>query len=154
METLRISLAQLDYHTGNFEANSLKIISHIEAAKAEGIDLIVFSELCICGYPPRDFLEFSDFVKRCEEHVNLIAEHCVGIAAIVGSPTVNPVPEGKDLYNSAYFLVEGKVNAVRHKTLLPNYDIFDEYRYFEPNRVYGWCKYIQRFDYHWRRIDV
>ncbi len=136
METIRISLAQLDYHTGNFESNSHKIIAHIEAAKAEGIDLVVFSELCICGYPPRDFLEFSDFVKCCEEHVNLIAAHCIGIAAIVGSPTVNPVPEGKDLYNSAYFLNNGKVEAIRHKTLLPNYDIFDEYRYFEPNRVF------------------
>ncbi len=136
LDSIRISLAQLDYHTGNFEANSRKIIEQIGAAKAEGIDLIVFSELCVCGYPPRDFLEFSDFVKRCEEHVSLIAVHCVGIAAIVGSPTVNPVPEGKDLYNSAYFLYNGKVEAIRHKTLLPNYDIFDEYRYFEPNRVF------------------
>ena len=136
LDTIRISLAQLDYHTGNFEANSRKIIDQINKAKTEGIDLVVFSELCICGYPPRDFLEFGDFIKRCEEHVNLIATHCNGIAAIVGSPTVNPVPEGKDLYNSAYFLNNGKVEAVRHKTLLPNYDIFDEYRYFEPNRVF------------------
>lgn len=136
MASVNIALAQLDYHTGNFEYNTSKIIEHIKAAKADGMDLIVFSELCVCGYPPRDFLEFHDFIQRCEESVQHIAEACAGIAAIVGSPTINPVVEGKDLYNSAYLLEDGKVKAVRHKTLLPNYDIFDEYRYFEPNRMF------------------
>jgi NAD+ synthase (glutamine-hydrolysing) len=138
---LIISLAQLDYHTGNFEKNKENIIAQIEAAKTENVDLVVFSELCICGYPPRDFLEFNDFNVRCLESVHQIAKHCQGIAAIVGSPTINPVPEGKDLYNSAYFLADGKVQSVTHKTLLPNYDIFDEYRYFEPNRVFETIKY-------------
>jgi NAD+ synthase (glutamine-hydrolysing) len=136
LKVLKISLAQLDYHTGNFEHNRSKIIQHINAAKIEGIDLIVFSELCICGYPARDFLEFNDFIKQCHESILLIAEECDGIAAIVGSPTVNPIPEGKDLYNSAYFLADKKIHAIRNKTLLPNYDIFDEYRYFESNRVF------------------
>lgn len=136
MNQLIISLAQLDYHTGNFEKNRNKIIEHIEAAKTEKVDLVVFSELCICGYPPRDFLEFNDFINRCKESIAIIASHCKGIAAIVGAPTINPIPEGKDLYNSAYFLTEGNVLAIRHKTLLPNYDIFDEYRYFEPNRKF------------------
>jgi NAD+ synthase (glutamine-hydrolysing) len=130
---LTISLAQLDYHTGNFEKNKEKIIQQINAAKNENVDLIVFSELCICGYPPRDFLEFNDFNLRCLQSVHEIAEHCRGIAAIVGSPTINPVPAGKDLFNSAYFLADGGIRQVVHKTLLPNYDIFDEYRYFEPN---------------------
>lgn len=136
MTSLTIALAQLDYHTGNFEYNTAKIIEHIYAAKADGVDLIVFSELCVCGYPPRDFLEFHDFIERCENSVQQIAAACNGIAAIVGSPTVNPVIEGKDLFNSAYLLEDGKVKSVRHKTLLPNYDIFDEYRYFEPNRAF------------------
>lgn len=136
MTSLTIALAQLNYHTGNFEYNTAKIIEHIYAAKADGVDLIVFSELCVCGYPPRDFLEFHDFIERCENSVQQIATACNGIAAIVGSPTVNPVIEGKDLYNSAYLLEDGKVKSLRHKTLLPNYDIFDEYRYFEPNRVF------------------
>lgn len=136
MTSVNIALAQLDYHTGNFEYNTSKIIQHIQAAKADGMDLVVFSELCVCGYPPRDFLEFHDFIDRCEESVQQIAAACVGIAAIVGSPTINPVVEGKDLYNSAYLLEEGKIKAIRHKTLLPNYDIFDEYRYFEPNRFF------------------
>jgi NAD+ synthase (glutamine-hydrolysing) len=141
VSTITISLAQLDYHTGNFEHNTAKIISHIEAAKQEGIDLVVFSELCICGYPPRDFLEFSDFIERCRKSVEQIAAVCNGIAAIVGAPSVNPVPEGKDLYNSAYFLADGTVQDIRHKALLPNYDIFDEYRYFEPNNVFETVRY-------------
>ena len=97
------------------------------------LDLIVFSELCVCGYPPRDFLEFDDFIDQCQKSVDEIAKHCIGIAAIVGSPSKNPNIKGKDLFNSAFLLAEGKVAAVRSKTLLPNYDIFDEYRYFEPN---------------------
>lgn len=141
MNKLTISLAQLDYHTGNFEKNTAKIIAHIEAALIEKIDLIVFSELCICGYPPRDFLEFSDFITRCQESIQLIAKKCIGIAAIVGSPSVNPILAGKDLYNSAYFLAEGSIQAIRHKTLLPNYDIFDEYRYFEPNKSFDIVAY-------------
>ncbi|MES2691448.1 MAG: NAD+ synthase [Bacteroidota bacterium] len=138
---MRISIAQLDYHTGNFEYNAQKIISNINAAKEEGIDLIVFSELCVCGYPPRDFLEFADFIDQCSRAVEEIAQHCVGIAAIVGAPAVNPVVEGKDLFNAAFFLADGKIKDVRHKTLLPNYDIFDEYRYFEPNSTFNIVEY-------------
>ncbi len=141
MESLVISIAQLDYHTGNFEYNTQKIISHIEQAKQEGVGLLVFSELCVCGYPPRDFLEFTDFIDQCKQSVEQIAQHCEGIAAIVGAPSVNPVIEGKDLYNSAWFLADGKIKDIRHKALLPNYDIFDEYRYFEPNRMFEIVEY-------------
>lgn len=134
MHKLKIVISQLNYHTGNFESNTDKMISVIEQAKLNGADLVVFSELSVCGYPPRDFLEFEDFIEQCLEGVNKIARHCVGIAAIVGAPTRNPVLAGKDLYNSALFLTDGKIAACRNKSLLPNYDIFDEYRYFEPNR--------------------
>jgi NAD+ synthase (glutamine-hydrolysing) len=130
---LTIAIAQLDYHTGNFDFNIQKIIHHISEAKNAGADLIVFSELCVCGYPPRDFLEFNDFIEQCEKSVEQIAASCQGIAAIVGAPSKNPEVKGKDLFNSAYLLADGKISAIRHKTLLPNYDIFDEYRYFEPN---------------------
>src|SRR5262249_55182080 len=133
---MRIALAQLNFHTGNFEQNTRKIIDHIGSAKNLGAELVVFPELCLCGYPPRDFLEFSDFIRLCKESMATIAAGCNGIAAIVGAPSENPQVEGKDLYNSAYFLHEGKVSAIRHKTLLPTYDIFDEYRYFEPNRSF------------------
>lgn len=133
---MKIALAQLNYHTGNFEQNTEKIIHSIEQARAHQADLVVFAELSICGYPPRDFLEFSDFIRLCDKAVQEIATHCTGIAAIVGAPSINPQVEGKDLFNSAYFLSEGKVSAIRHKTLLPTYDVFDEYRYFEPNRSF------------------
>lgn len=138
---MKITLAQLNYHTGNFELNTRKILDAINKAKLENADLVVFSELSVCGYPPRDFLEFNDFINLCIESVQLIAEQCVGIAAIIGAPTVNPKVEGKDLYNSAYFLADGKVQQIIHKTLLPNYDVFDEYRYFEPNRTFEIVNY-------------
>ena len=133
---MKIALAQLNYHVGNFEQNTSKIIRSIERAKNDEADLIVFAELSICGYPPRDFLEFNDFIRLCNEAVESIAQHCIGIAAIVGSPAINPQVEGKDLFNAAWFLSDGKVNAIRNKTLLPTYDVFDEYRYFEPNRSF------------------
>lgn len=141
MSLLNIAIAQLNYHSGNFSYNATKIIDAIKQAREEGVDLIVFSELSICGYPPRDFLEFYDFIKRCDESIATIADHCNGIAAIVGAPFTNPVKEGKDLYNAAYLLADGKIQQVIHKTLLPNYDIFDEYRYFEPNRVFTCVTY-------------
>ena len=133
---MRIAIAQLNFHVGNFEENSSKIINAIGKAEKENADLIVFSELAICGYPPRDFLEFDEFIEECLLHINNIAKHCVNIAAIVGGPSKNPSPRGKKLYNSAYFLDKGKIENVFHKTLLPNYDVFDEYRYFEPNNEF------------------
>lgn len=133
---MKIALAQLNFHTGNFSLNTGKIISCLEKAKKEGVDLVVFPELCISGYPPRDFLEFSDFIQLCREQIDYIASYCQGIAAIVGAPSVNPQVEGKDLFNSAFFLCDGKVHSIRNKTLLPTYDVFDEYRYFEPNRSF------------------
>lgn len=138
---MRIALAQLNFHTGNFSFNTEKIISYINKAKKENADLIVFPELCICGYPPGDFLEFADFIKQCEESVTLVASHCNGIAAIVGSPSVNPVIEGKDLYNSAWFLAEGKVQSIHNKSLLPTYDVFEEYRHFESGRSFNTVTY-------------
>ena len=130
---MKIFLAQQNYHIGNFEANTDKIIQAIRQAKADGGDLIVFSELCVCGYPPRDFLEFNDFIEQCLASVDKIREEANGIGVIIGAPSRNPVVEGKDLFNSAYLLYDKQIKAVVHKTLLPTYDIFDEYRYFEPS---------------------
>src|SRR3569833_765007 len=129
---MKIALAQLNYHVGNFESNTAKIIDHIKKARTEGADLVVFAELCVCGYPSRDFLEFKEFIDLCEASAHKIAAECQGIACIIGLPTPNDRPEGIDLNNSAYFIEDGKIKAVVHKALLPNYDIFDEYRYFEP----------------------
>src|SRR5687767_331800 len=129
---MKIALAQQNYHIGNFEDNTRKIIEGIDWAKIQGADLVVFSELCICGYPPRDFLEFNDFINKCYESVDLIRQHADTIGVIVGSPMRNPTPEGKDLFNAGLLLYEKEVKGVAYKTLLPNYDVFDEYRYFEP----------------------
>ncbi|RZK56965.1 MAG: NAD+ synthase [Pedobacter sp.] len=130
---MKIALAQLNYHIGNFEHNTNHIIANINLAKAKGADIVVFAELAICGYPPRDFLEFTDFISLCDEAAQTIAKHCIDIACIVGLPVKNDVLEGKDLYNAAYFISNGKVEKVIKKALLPTYDVFDEYRYFEPN---------------------
>lgn len=130
---MRIVLAQLNYTIGDFKNNVLKIKENIALAIQEKADLIVFSELCICAYPPQDFLEFEDFIRRCKEAAIEIASECKGIAAIVGLPTTNTKVEGKNLYNSACVLRDGEIIDTIHKTLLPTYDIFDEYRYFEPN---------------------
>jgi len=132
---MRIALAQLNYLIGDFENNISHIKSCISKAKSLPADVVIFSELAVCGYPPRDFLEFDDFVSKCHEGILSIAQECKDIAVIVGAPSVNPSDKGKPLYNSVYFLSEGKIQAIFHKTLLPNYDVFDEYRYFEPNRL-------------------
>ena len=138
---MKIALAQLNYHIGNFELNTKKIIETIGKAKAEGASLVVFSELAVCGYPPRDFLQYDYFISSCEQAIRQIAAACEGIAAIVGAPSKNPHPAGKNLFNTAFFLAGGQVKFMQHKTLLPNYDIFDEYRYFEPNRSFGIIEY-------------
>ncbi|HEX2630832.1 MAG TPA: NAD+ synthase [Chitinophagaceae bacterium] len=129
---MRIALAQQNYHIGNFESNTNKIIEGIRWAKEQGADLVVFSELSVCGYAPRDFLEFEDFINKCYESVDVIREHADTIGVLIGSPVRNPRKEGKDLFNAVYLLHEKKIKGVVHKTLLPNYDVFDEYRYFEP----------------------
>lgn len=130
---MKIALAQLNYHIANFESNSFKIIEKIKQAERQTADLVVFSEMSVCGYPPRDMLEIRDFIAQVEQTVLEIAKHCQNIAAVVGAPVINPDPKGKMLYNSALMLYKGKIYAEVYKSLLPTYDVFDEYRYFEPN---------------------
>jgi NAD+ synthase (glutamine-hydrolysing) len=131
---MKIALAQLNYHIGNFESNFQKISNACEAAIKEKSDLIIFSELAICGYPPRDFLEFDDFILKVEDYLNKVSDLSNEIAIIIGAPSRNPNKKGKPLYNAAFFLNNGKIESVHHKSLLPNYDIFDEYRYFESGK--------------------
>jgi len=134
---MKISIAQLNYHIGNFEKNSRLICSAIQVAKEAGSDLIIFSELSVPGYPPLDLLDRIDFIEKCNDTVYQIAAECKGITAIVGSPVFNKNPEGKKLFNSALVLNEGKIIFQVNKSLLPTYDIFDEYRYFEPERHFS-----------------
>ncbi len=128
---MKIALAQINVIIGDFEANTRKILEYIARAKAQGADLVIFPELATTGYPPRDFLEFSDFIEKAENSIAQIKQATDDIAVVIGTPTRNPVIEGKDLYNSAVFLYQGKEIYRQHKTLLPTYDIFDEARYFE-----------------------
>ena len=133
---MKIALAQQNYHIGNFEKNTEKIIDGIKWAKKQGADLVVFSELCICGYPLRDFLEFNDFIDKCYHSIDTVKEYADTIGVLVGSPSRNLQKDGKDLFNAVFLLHEKEIKSEIHKTLLPNYDVFDEYRYFEP--AYDW----------------
>jgi NAD+ synthase (glutamine-hydrolysing) len=138
---MRIAIAQLNYTIGAFDENVEKIIRVIRKARQEKAALVVFSELAVCGYPPHDLLEYKHFVDQCQLAIGEIAAECHGIAAIVGGPSVNPNSKGKNLFNSAFFIANGAVQQVIHKTLLPTYDIFDEYRYFEENTVFNLVTY-------------
>lgn len=130
---MRIVLAQLNFHIGNFEANLNKILQAMEQARSVKADLIVFPELATCGYPPRDFLEFRDFIHKSQEVLEQVRLASDGLAVLIGSPAPNPAAQGKDLHNAAFFIHDKKILHQYNKSLLPTYDIFDEYRYFEPS---------------------
>ena len=132
---MKLALAQLNYHIGNFAANNKKIIDHIIRAKADAADLIVFAELAVGGYPAKDMLRNEHFIQQSADSLQEIAQACQGISCIIGAPMVNTDAEGKALYNAAVVLSDGKIQHIAKKTLLPDYDVFDEYRYFEPNRA-------------------
>jgi NAD+ synthase (glutamine-hydrolysing) len=131
---MKIALAQLNYLIGDFDFNTKKIKAYIEKARSSGANLVIFSELSVSGYPPQDFLSFNDYITGCQNAALEIAKQCNDIAAIIGCPMRNYENNGKKLYNSALVLFKGNIFAQVNKTLLPTYDVFDEYRYFEPNR--------------------
>ena len=138
---MKIAIAQLNYLIGDFTGNVQKMKEYALSAKEKGADIVIFGELAICGYPPRDFLEFEDFIKQIDESVKELAEVSKEIALVFGTATVNPVVEGKDLYNSVVFLSDGETKHIQHKALLPTYDVFDEYRYFEPATQFSTLRY-------------
>ncbi len=129
---MKILLAQQNYHIGNFQQNRNKILEGIARAQDAGADLVLFPELSICGYPPRDFVEFNDFINQCYDSIEQIKAHTAEIGVLIGCPAWNPVKEGKDLFNAAFLIHEKQIKGEVHKTLLPTYDVFDENRYFEP----------------------
>ena len=133
---MQIAIAQLNYTVGDLEGNASKIIQAIKEVKAQGAELVLFSELAICGYPPRDILFYEEFIDRCEAAIEKIVAATEGIAVLLGAPMRNPQVPGKPLFNSAYFIADKKVEKVIHKTLLPTYDVFDEHRYFEENKIF------------------
>ncbi len=129
---MRIFLAQQNYKIGDLQGNFKKITEGIEKARKADADLVLFSELSLCGYPIRDFLEYEEFIDQCELTIDALKTHTQDIGIIVGAPGRNVMPNGKDLHNGAYFIYNGHTHHISHKTCLPTYDIFDEYRYFEP----------------------
>ena len=129
---MRIALAQLNYHIGNFELTIQKVKEAVKKAKEEGAELVVFAELGISGYPPRDFLDFDEFIEMSKDALDEIAKCTDDIGIIIGAPTFNKNSKGKRLRNSAVFIWNNKIQSIHNKALLPTYDVFDEYRYFEP----------------------
>lgn len=125
---MRIAIPQINYKTGDIRGNSEKIIQAIQKARKEKAELVVFPELAVCGALSEDWFEREEFIQECRIAVEKIASHCGHMAAIVGAPNL----DGSNgiMYNSAYFIQDGEVVDGVHKTILSDYDLFNESRYF------------------------
>jgi NAD+ synthase (glutamine-hydrolysing) len=131
---VKIALGQINPIVGDFAGNSAKIIDYSRRAKAQGAGLILFPELSVCGYPPRDLVERASFVSHNREAAERIAVETQGIAVICGLVTPAHAETGKSVMNSAALLLDGRIKFVQSKMLLPTYDVFDEMRNFAPAR--------------------
>jgi NAD+ synthase (glutamine-hydrolysing) len=139
---VKIALGQINPTVGDFSGNAAKIIDYSRRAQSSGAGLILFPELSVCGYPPRDLVERSSFVARNRETVEQIAAQTQGIAVICGLVTPAHSETGKSAMNSAALLQDGKVVFVQSKMLLPTYDVFDEMRNFAPAKsqdLFSFC---------------
>lgn len=130
--SVRIALAQINPTVGDFSGNSAKIIDYALRAKGAGVDLVLFPELSVCGYPPRDLVERPWFVERNRQAAEEIASRTQRIGVICGLVTPAEAATGKSVMNSAALLRDGKIAAIQSKRLLPTYDVFDEVRNFAP----------------------
>jgi NAD+ synthase (glutamine-hydrolysing) len=132
---VRIALAQVNPTVGDFAGNAARVRQAAERARAAGAGLVVFPELCLSGYPPRDFLDLPEFVERARRTLAELAqpaEWSRGLCVVLGFPEAAEGAPPPGLYNSAALLQGGRVAAVGRKSLLPTYDVFDETRYFLP----------------------
>ena len=129
---MKIAIAQVNATVGDFDGNSDKIAEAWRRADEAGAALIVLPELALCGYPPRDLLAKPAFLRRNREALDALAKRGGSAVAVVGFAAANETDSGRPARNAAAVLHNGQVTAVRHKTLLPTYDVFDEDRYFEP----------------------
>lgn len=133
---MRIALCQINPIVGDLAGNAEKILSWAQKAAENNAELAVFPELCTTGYPPQDLLDRPSFLDEVEETISYVAEKAPdSIALLVGGPVRNTQTTGKRLFNSALLLKNGVVAGVAHKVLLPTYDVFDEFRHFEPGDV-------------------
>jgi NAD+ synthase (glutamine-hydrolysing) len=128
---MKIALAQLNPTVGDFAGNSARILDFAQRAAQRGADLVVFSELCLCGYLPMDLIERPQFIERNERELACLAKQ-LAVPSIVGYAARATASTGKSAANAAALLANGKIEFVQHKMLLPTYDVFDESRYFQP----------------------
>ena len=131
---MKLALGQINPTVGDFAGNAAKIIEYSTRARAQGAGLILFPELSVCGYPPRDLVERASFVTHNREAAEHIASETRGIAVICGLVTPAQADTGKSVMNSAALLMDGEINFIQSKMLLPTYDVFDEMRNFAPAR--------------------
>lgn len=131
---MKIALGQINPTVGDFCGNAAKILSYSHEARQRGADLILFPELAICGYPPRDLVEKPSFVARNRDTLARIAKDAQGISIVCGLVTPAKSETGKSVMNSAAWLRDGRIEFMQSKMLLPTYDVFDEDRYFAPAR--------------------
>jgi len=139
---VKIALGQINPTVGDFSGNAAKIIQFALEARSAGAGLILFPELAVCGYPPRDLVERPSFVARCRATVDRIAAETRGIAVICGMVTAAEADSGKKAMNSAALLREGRIDFIQSKMLLPTYDVFDEMRNFAPaksQQLFSFC---------------
>ena len=140
---MRIALAQTNPIVGDIPHNCKQIVDFAQRAKKQGAEVVVFPELTIPGYPPKDLLLKPVFIDDNLRALGIVARHMKGIDAIVGYADRNPEPVGRPLRNSVALLRDGVVLSRHYKTLLPTYDVFDESRYFEPGPADGRCNLVQ-----------
>ncbi|MBE7446746.1 MAG: NAD+ synthase [Planctomycetia bacterium] len=138
---MKIALAQINQTIGDFQRNTEKICLYLERARNQDADLIVFPELAVTGYPPKDFLDIPAFIDENLKALNEITSRVSGISAIVGFIDRNKRHHGKLVHNAAAFIQDQKIVSVHHKSLLPTYDVFDECRYFEPAHLISPVKF-------------
>jgi NAD+ synthase/NAD+ synthase (glutamine-hydrolysing) len=139
---VKIALGQINPTVGDFSGNAAKIVQFALQARSAGAGLILFPELAVCGYPPRDLVERPSFVVRCRSTVEQIASETQGMAVICGLVTPAEADSGKTVMNSAALLREGRVEFIQSKMLLPTYDVFDEMRNFAPaksQQLFSFC---------------
>ena len=132
---MKLALSQINPTIGDFLGNIRKIVEVSLASQRQGVDLVIFPEMAVCGYPPADLLEKASFLDRAQQALAEIAEQATAnhpIAVLCGCPTPAPASSGKRVMNSAVVLRNGRVQFIQSKMLLPYYDVFDEQRYFAP----------------------